>query len=1205
MKKPGVLKRLTLTGRLQARLADIVNRVRFRELPRMDAGDLILSQVVRTIGRPKNRDERELLCDAELLRAQLYERSGGATPIEAAQALDAAFTWQLELPVNTARSERFAQTAQALVPRLERLGSRRTVCRLVRILLESWAETGVASARVLETLTELQDRVRRLAAVHEDPGITDLLYAAGRHRHVEGAGPIVRAVRREGLGVLLGLGEAREALAVESHLRILDREGSERLALLLADQGCIDADARRFYRETVEAWPEAAAGLSGSLRRLTHVGRHVDPATADAKERLSRALLPRFADEDWPYRNLAAIAAARGQADVAVAWFAGAVDRGGESADLVGSVAVALCSLGFDRVAESLVGRETVGEDGVGRAIRVLSRTEQALKDDLAPPERDRLIAELDDVIASRNDQDPLFGRATALRGRLHARSGRSDLAVRDLESALAHRRQDARLASELAECCIELGRLDRAREFVDRAEITGRSRRTLILRADIEAAAGNQEGVMVALEHALAVPDRTLGPKRELRGNWDLIAAAYETLGIGKASRSKFLRKLREECRGQDARTTQHADRLRRRAADQAHALGQPSREAALLAPLARRPDASRKRILRTAHAALRAGDVGLVSELSERLASRRADDPATHSLDGLLALRDGRAGEARRRLQVAIDAGCSDTTAHVALAMAYVMEGDADAALQILDGIDERSVAGRLRVLDLKALAFERVARHDDALACRAEALELDDDPARRLGFGRLAVTIALSGTADDDTRENLLRQGLDALSGADDVDSRALRALAALDLHQVPCGDDLIDAMAPDPRSVEPPVTLTVLRHALLKRHLELGDLAHAWRLLEILGVGSGDSEMSPPLKVLLARLHVADGGDLERARELVGDLTHGDGPVGAEARVVLALTHPQDPPQSFATDLAACAPVVFPAMASAPLEATRALREAVESGADEDSLAPLITRATDVASALGVAPELCERLSNAPTDDVERRLRVARQLIAGGDPETAEHELQELFGRVSDDRETARHVINLLHEAQEARAKIGDDYRLRAVTQAFESGRFRDVLDWTGGLTPDAGLDHECSLLRVRALSAQGDAERAASELDAVTREAARCGRPVEALSDLRSGVLIATLRRVLPEDGHEALRLWRIGERRRCLDELRILCERYPEHLAPALAYACALESEGYEKAAAEARQEARRRADHDVDLATVLTDLVARTEVPS
>ena len=63
-------------------------------------------------------------------------------------------------------------------------------------------------------------------------------------------------------------------------------------------------------------------------------------------------------------------------------------------------------------------------------------------------------------VVASRTDRDPLLARASALRGRLHIRSERRDLAAQDLESALSYRQNDQRLAADLAECCLELGQV-------------------------------------------------------------------------------------------------------------------------------------------------------------------------------------------------------------------------------------------------------------------------------------------------------------------------------------------------------------------------------------------------------------------------------------------------------------------------------------------------------------------------------------------------------------------------------------------------------------------------------------------------------------------------------------------------------------------------------------------------------------------------
>ncbi|MAG56923.1 MAG: hypothetical protein CMJ83_11570 [Planctomycetes bacterium] len=809
----------------------------------MDGGDLILSEVVQPLGRPRTDDDRALLVEAQLLRAVLYERSGGATPLEAAEALDDAFAAQVGLEPDPHRSRRIGKCARALLPALEAIGSRRTVVRLVRIVLETHDdEASAPSSQLLRTLNDLPRLVRRLRDVADDPGVTELLYAASRFANVESARDAVRDTRREGTRHLLSLGEARDALTLERTHKVLGPAERERLALLLADEGHLDREASGFFQEVLSAQPETRDRLSMSLRRLTHVGTRAVPEDLDAKERLSRELLRWFATEDWPYRNLAAVAAHRGRPELAIAWFAAALDHGGEGADVAGLVAASLCELGFDRVAEALVlaGGSGGGSD-LPATIRTLARADRALEEEADGDEVDVLTRVLAHLASCLQHHKGLLARTWSLRGRLLQVARRTDEAAQDMERALAIRQHDQRLAADLAECCIALGQEGRAQGLIDLAERERRTRRTLLLRADAAEAQSRDEETLQRLEEALLVPDVATGPRRELRASCDRVCKTYEKLQLGKSRDSAFLRQLRKECQGKETGTVRRCTRphaVRQRVAEVARRLGQPTRELELLLPLAQRGGASRRRVLRTARVALRAGDPAVARDLVERMSRRKRGDAAVQALEGLLALQEGRAADARRRLGAARDGGADDPATGLALALAALMEGDAEAALAALTSLPEDlPVLWRLRSLDLRALAYERTGSFEDALAARSEAVALDEDPARRVALGRLSLALGLRSAPSPTTRERL-ELGVRVLADATDAESRALRALGDLALGREPAGALALLAPDADGTTIQIGASIVALGHTMVSRRLRAGDIEGASELAETL-------------------------------------------------------------------------------------------------------------------------------------------------------------------------------------------------------------------------------------------------------------------------------------------------------------------------------------------------------------------------------
>lgn len=128
-------------------------------------------------------------------------------------------------------------------------------------------------------------------------------------------------------------------------------------------------------------------------------------------------------------------------------------------------------------------------------------------------------------------------------------------------------------------------------------------------------------------------------------------------------------------------------------------------------------------------AGAALDAGELETAAALIDRYAALAPLPPALGNLKGLVALRDGRFGDAVEAFEALRAAGDDAPTVRFNLAWARAMAGDHEAALALLD---DDTIAAGPRAAALKINMLHQLERLDEAMECGETLAGLyPDDP------------------------------------------------------------------------------------------------------------------------------------------------------------------------------------------------------------------------------------------------------------------------------------------------------------------------------------------------------------------------------------------------------------------------------------------------------------------------------------------
>ncbi|MEE9395055.1 MAG: tetratricopeptide repeat protein [Planctomycetota bacterium] len=470
--KNQLIDKFSKVGRLEVRLREIVARADDGEVTSMDAGDLIGRQIVAFIEAQPDADSelKNLHLDAELARGVLYQRSNGATPLEAAESLTEAHRLMKILGKDQENLDRLIEPTWKNYEDLVEIGSRRTSWSSLQVIFDVLEDSEAHRSlrpKVVEAFATLA------AEFDEDCEIGGAIARVleiskwGRDEAPEALAKLLTFMPRL---LQMELAHIDTDIALQAFLygskndAELEVETYEHLVRRLIDDGRRDTEVRMVYKAFLEHHPERHTKIDAALRRLAHV--HPDPTFSHDPDLdgLNQLCCEVFgANAIWPWRNRALMMRRKSDLVGAVSCLAKAMNISGEPPDLIGLLAPVLYRMGFLRSAKEFARFAPAAERQRFR-LRTLDLLEAVPRTDRGA---EKLVGVLEMALAEP-ELPPEFRPGLSRRiAELQLELGNTDRALALFTQILDDDPSDEVAAVRLAEIEASRGRTGKARTLI------------------------------------------------------------------------------------------------------------------------------------------------------------------------------------------------------------------------------------------------------------------------------------------------------------------------------------------------------------------------------------------------------------------------------------------------------------------------------------------------------------------------------------------------------------------------------------------------------------------------------------------------------------------------------------------------------------------------------------------------------------------
>ena len=1040
MQKTRLLDRFTATGRVRRRLAAIRSRVRSGDLGWREAGDLVALEVLEPAAALPPREAHALSFQAELLRAALYLECPEGGAVDAAQALASAHAHLLACDGETAQPLRLIDPALAVIRKLARLRSRRTILETARICLSAAHLAGVRDERV-RRLLRLVPRLLTRALPRGSEAAVALVQEAARHFTTGGADLQVTRRRLFEHAVRGGAPQAAVILLREEDRPSLALQG--RLLRALLDGGEIRPGTVSFVRRLTETCPIVLEENEELLLRAAEPAEgERDGPLPDRRAEVNALMLEALPHLPEPCIHLARSALWEERDAFVLGHVLAGWERGWRPRREDETILVWLHLLGFRRLVAAL---EASAEEDLDLLLLV-HRAEKALEEEAAE-EAASCEGSLRQALSGRHLPPRLAAALHRLRGRLIATAGDKERMLHFCAQVLSRDPtcRESRLA--LASAWVHAPE-SRAKclAIVDGLLSEAPSQESLALKAEVLESGGEGKAALSCLRRALEAPNEVALRRRHLAS---LREEALGMVHLARSALGELLEASRRDARERRVNDASTAELCRRITALSAQ-VADPAERVEILRPLAAREQASREVRLAAARALLACERFEEAREILSRLLEENRSDHRAQELRGLAALALGRREEALSDLERCWASREAGPGVILALASLRAEEGDVWGALSTLGDLPEDlSSEWIVEWRRLEGALLERLGSLPEALLAYRHASRLTRDAVVRHAHGRLAVSLAFDHEGTSESLSPLLHESLDLLADAEDLEDRLWLEIARLRRGGDP-DPKLLEALAAgeevDPRleaffhreflcaamRKQDAGLVTLVRDRLrgegdheartaAERHLVFRDLMmmatgatdvdpertarglaalpdEAERSLgreimdNLLGrspqISERDGVHGPPfLRLAAAWTHLCRGSHPERARRLVEDLaSSADAEAAGMARAILALLDPD----CVGAEVEEIARLPAARRLLAPRDA-RSLR----------ARAAWLKAEDPPAEARADATPLLRRIAAA--EDLERVLEEVR---VGGNPLRAARHLEGLLGRLSE-------------------------------------------------------------------------------------------------------------------------------------------------------------------------------------------------------
>jgi tetratricopeptide (TPR) repeat protein len=797
--KTNLLDKFSKSGRLRDKLNELVRSAECGQSSRMDAGDQIGRQIVANLVTLARREpeESQLLFDAQRTRAQLYQQSAGAAPVEAAEALSEAHATIKELGANGAAAlSSLVPVASAILTDLLQIGSKRNAWNVARILLEaveSSPEHKHERPRVVDGFVAL---VKRILTDRSDPGVLGTLLSLCDWAKKEQ--PKRVAELTSFIPALLGmsLGELDADLALHAYLyaRHIDVDFEPallgRLVLKLASERRIDTEARLVFQELLHGLPDRRGEIEKTFEDLAFVNPDHDVRFDPDLDSLNTLLSESYAEAGWVWRNRGLLFRKKGDPIGAIACLARSLTITGNPPELMGLLSPILHGMGFEYAAREFA-RFVPAELHQRFQLQVL----EDLVDEPGTDERRReLLARYERSLKRANVQPEFLGSLRVRRAQALYELGELAESCKAWREVLDIDPTHELAALKIAEIWTRQGEMRRAGEAL-RARFSPWAMPLVEhLRSRIAEAAGDPAAAAAHNDAALAALGgaQEAGRDKKMKNIAVLAERAQRLFGEDIADGALFSM-LQVE-----AHATRHYDLdllapiLERRAVELSLRSGNTDTARRVIRDLVKRRPADTDIYVHGIRASLRADSLDEAAEfLGHADESGHGGSVEVSLLRGILAWMKKDKDGARAGFEAALGR-VPTAEARLGLAAVHCEDGREALALEVLT--KARAEEGgmpeiRARLFDLRGRLLERAGRTAEAYqsyVMASEALPGWSDARRRAGL--LGVQAALDAAGRVRDAEGL-RRALGFLEGYNDPEAVVHASLAKAALETAP--------------------------------------------------------------------------------------------------------------------------------------------------------------------------------------------------------------------------------------------------------------------------------------------------------------------------------------------------------------------------------------------------------------------------------
>ena len=557
-----------------------------------------------------------------------------------------------------------------------------------------------------------------------------------------------------------------------------------------------------------------------------------------------------YGHESWWWLRRSHLSALDGAEADAVAGFAIALRLGATKDQGSFLHALSVLGLGFDDFARS-IGNE-VTQQITSELVELLAPADSDADGEVAEERESRL----GEAGAGLRCGPRLEGRLIQAMGDLRDRAG-DRIAAFELWRSALRQDPDPWCALKAAEHALKHDHFELSCELLEIAEQGGVWRLTRLIWAEMARRRGRRDEAFSLFEQALntrPVP-RYRARREEMREVTDRILA----LTGERAARWPELSDLVASSRAKGSLILQREPslhRLRLLGAQLAREAGLHDVQARLLEPLIRQRNLPGHAAEALVESLIRSGCLSEAEEVLHSLEVSHGSRPRMRGLAQWLPIIQGRFSAV---LDLVDEDPGDDPLARMLGALHWAYQGESAKCIEVLQKLPPE-IAERPCALDLRASAAELEEDLPTAFAYRRAALDCEPTDQRRFALGRLATSLAFCSRPP---AADLLLKGVEALSGCEDSESRALLCLGRLAL-----GEEVDEAELPISIShgsrdtIELSSPFQVAGQALLRRRLRQGRFQDARDLAEILSGPWGQEARCRIRSVLL-------GQDLERS------------------------------------------------------------------------------------------------------------------------------------------------------------------------------------------------------------------------------------------------------------------------------------------------------------------------------------------------